>query len=167
MQTLLPASIAGYLPGSIAGDISFWLFFVAASLSLGLYLGRAQLVNVVLYAYIATAIMNVLPDSVFSLVPVYGRVSVFAAMLILMILMSDYLFDIHIANVSADFFWRILMMSFLTVGMLLSIVLPLLPHGLLVGYVSTATQGLFVGEWIQVTWLALPLIFLLFVNKRL
>lgn len=160
------SGLSGYVPGSLAGDISFWLFFGVASLVLGLYLGRSQLINAVLYAYIAVAILGALPDQTISFSPEYGRLTIFVTLLVVMIVMGDYLFDIHVSNVSSDFFWRILVMSFLTVGMLLSIVFSLLPKGIVLEYVSSGTRGYFVGPWIQVVWLALPLVFLLFVNKR-
>lgn len=168
-STLLgvPTWLSGYIPLSFAGELSFWAFFIVVSLVLGLYLGRSQLVNIVLYTYISTAILNVLPSSLFNFSEPYGKLIVFLAMLLFMFFMSDYLFDIHISSASSDFFWRILMTSFLAVGMLLSIIFSLVPQSIAHEYVSFGTLGYFTGQWAQVVWLLFPLLFLLFVNKRL
>lgn len=155
------------LPATFVGDISFWLIFFGASIGLGLYLGRSQLVNVVLYGYIALALQSSLPPTVFDFSIPYGRVIVFGGLLLVMIIAGDYLFDIHIPNASSDFFWRILIMGFLAAGMILSIALTLLPKREMLQYMSLASYTLFADPWAFIIWLALPLVFLWIINKRL
>jgi len=156
-----------FLPSTIAGDISFWLLFIGASIGLGVYLGRSLLVNLVLYGYIALALLRSLPVTVFSFSLPYGKVIVFGGILCLLMLMGRHLFDIHISNAGSDFFWRILVMGFLVTGMTASIVLSVLPKKEVLAYMSLASYQVFVDQWSFVVWLVLPLLFLWIVNKRL
>jgi hypothetical protein len=156
-----------FLPSTFVGDLSFWLLFFGASLGLGLYLGRSQLVNVVLYGYISLALIGNFPAMFFSFSLIYGKAIFFGGLLILMILVGNYLFDIHIPNAGSDFFWRILMMGFLATGMILSIALTLLPKREVLQYMSLTSYQIFADPWSFVAWLTLPLVFLWIINKRL
>lgn len=155
-----------FIPAKMAGDISFLLVFLALCLVLGLYLGRSQLVSLVIYGYVGVALMTVFPSSFFDF-SAYGKAIVFLAIFLFLFFVGDYLFDIHISNAGADFFWRILIMSFLAVGMLTSIVLTLLPKADVTKHLSPASSGYFVSPTAQVAWMVVPLLYLLFVNKRL
>lgn len=154
------------MPAKIAGDISFLLIFIAICLALGLYLGRSQLVSLVIYGYVGIAIMTVLPDALFSFSQ-YGKAFVFIGIFLFLFLVGDYLFDIHISNAGADFFWRILIMSFLAVGMITSILLAFLPSSFVLQYLSKTSSAYFISPNAQIAWMIIPLLFLLFINKRL
>ena len=156
-----------FLPATFVGDISFWLIFIGASIGLGLYLGRSQLVNVVLYSYIALALVGNLPAAWFAFSLLYGKAIVFIGLLLIMVAVGDYLFDIHIPNAGSDFFWRILMMGFLASGMILAIALTLLPKKEMLHSMSLASYSVFADPLAFVVWLALPLVFLWIINKRL
>ncbi len=150
----------------MAGDVSFLIIFIAVCVASGLYLGRSQLVAVVMYSYIDVALMTVLPSEwmAFSL---YGKAIVFIGVFLFLFFAGDYVLDIHISNSGSDFFWRILMMSFLAVGMLTSIVFALLPKADTAKYLSPTSLGYFISPDARIVWMFLPLLFLLFVNKRL
>jgi hypothetical protein len=155
-----------FLPGGLAADLSFLLLFVVLCVALGVYLGRSQLVNVLIYGYVGVALVHVLPRAWTDFSP-YGQAIVFTAILIFLVLVGDYLFDIHISSAGSDFFWRVLVMSFLAVGMVVSIILTLLPRGMALQYLSKTVYGYFTLPLAQVLWMTVPLLFLLFINKRL
>lgn len=158
--------LSKFVPATIAGDLSFLLVFVAVSLALGVYLGRSQLVSIVMFGYIDVAILTVLPSDVFTFSP-YGKALVFLGIFLFLFFVGDYVLDIHISNSGSDFFWRILIMSFLAVGMLTSIVFTFLPKADVTQYLSKASVGYFISPTAQIAWMLLPLFFLLFINKRL
>ena len=166
MDAISAFSPAKFLPVTIAGDISFALIFAAICLALGLYLGRSQLVSVVMYGYIDVAVLTVFPASFYAFSP-YGKAYVFAGIFIFLFFVGDYVLDIHISSAGSDFFWRILMMSFLAVGMLTSIVFSLLPAKDLTQYLSKSSLLYFISPNAQIAWMLVPLFFLLFINKRL
>lgn len=158
--------LSKFVPSTIAGDLSFLLVFVAVSLALGVYLGRSQLVSIVMFGYIDVAILTILPVDIFTFSP-YGKAIVFLGIFLFLFFVGDYVLDIHISNSGSDFFWRILIMSFLAVGMLTSIVFTFLPKSDVTQYLSKASVGYFISPTAQIVWMLLPLLFLLFINKRL
>lgn len=154
------------IPATLAGDVSFLLAFIAVCLIVGVYLGRAQLVSIVLYGYIGTAILSILPNELLNF-SLYGRAIIFIIIFFFLFFTGDYVIDIHISNAGADFFWRILIMSFLAVGMLTSIIFALLPKADVMRYFSSGAISYFVSPEAKIAWMIIPLLFLLFINRRL
>jgi hypothetical protein len=159
-------SLSKFLPATIAGDVSFLLIFIAICIALGVYLGRTQLVSIVMYGYIDVALLTVLPVDVFTFSP-YGKAIIFLSIFLFLFFVGDYVLDIHIPNAGADFFWRILIMSFLAVGMITSLIFTLLPKADVLQYLSKTSIGYFISPTAQIVWMVVPLFFLLFINKRL
>ena len=166
MDFLNTLSLSKFIPATIAGDVSFLLVFLAICIALGVYLGRTQLVSIVMFGYISVALMTVLPVDIF-LFSVYGKAIVFLGIFFFLFFVGDYVLDIHIPNAGADFFWRILIMSFLAVGMLTSIIFTLLPKADVLQYLSKTSLSYFISPTAQIAWMLVPLFFLLFINKRL
>jgi hypothetical protein len=154
------------LPEKISGDISLFLVLALVSVGLGMYIGRFRLVNVLINIYIATAILGVIPEKWLSgsdiLQAIYFLVSV-----VFLTIIGDYLFDIHISNtVPSGFFWRLLVMSFLEMGLAFSIVISLLPKKMVLQYISEGSLVYFASPYAQIFWMIIPLVFLLFLSKR-
>lgn len=166
MNSLQSFSVSKMLPFTIAGDISLILIFIAVSLAFGLYLGRSQLVSIVMFTYIDAALLSVFPADMFAF-SIYGKVGVFLGLLLFLYFTGDYLLDIHISGSSSDFFWRIVLMSFLAVGMITSILLSMLPKVDVLKYLSVTSSGYFISQNARIAWMVLPILFLLFINKRL
>lgn len=158
--------ITNFVPAKMMGDLSFVIVFLVLTVVLALYFGRPRLTSLMMYCYIDTAILSVLPVTFFAMSP-YGKVFVFFAIYIFLFLVGDYLLNIHVSSGGGDSFWRTLVMSFLTVGMFASIVFALLPRSFTLSYVSSATASYFYSQLSQIVWMILPLFFLLFANKRL
>lgn len=154
------------LPKNFTGDVSFLLFFVGASLAIGFIFGRWKLINILINAYIALAFIGVLPKSLYE-TSVYGKAGIFVLILVILTAIDKRLFDLHISNAGVDFFWRLLVMSLLMTGMIVSVVLSFLPKIIVLGFISSAAYGYFVSPWALIFWMIMPLISLLFINNRL
>ena len=72
--------IASFLPAKLAGDLSFLLIFVGGSLALAFALGRTRLMSVVVFSYVALALVDVIPSSVSSALP-EGRAVLFLSLI--------------------------------------------------------------------------------------
>jgi hypothetical protein len=155
-----------FLPQGLAGDISFLILFVVTCLAIGIYFGRSQLVSFLIYGYIGVALLHAFPQKWLLFSP-YARAIVFVGVYVFLVVVGNYLFDVHISNAGSDFFWRIVVMSFLTVGMVSSILLTLLPRGVVAHYLSESMYSYFAFPLAQVLWMVVPLFVLLFMNKRL
>lgn len=156
---------SSFLPGKIAGDVSFLLLFVGGSLALAFVLGRTRLVSVVIYSYVALALVVTLPVVVFSFAP-EGKAIVFLALLIFLVAVGDYIVDIHISNPTSTFFSRVLVMGCLGSGLVLSILLSLVSQSFALQFLSSTVYGYFAAPLSRIVWMAAPLLFLFFVNKR-
>lgn len=154
------------LPKNIAGDVSFLLFFVGASLAIGFIFGRWKIINILINAYIALAFIGVLPESWF-VASVYAKAAAFIVLLIALTTIDRRLFDLHISNAGVDFFWRLLVMSIIVTGMIISILLSFLSKNVALGFISVTVYGYFASPWALIFWMATPLISLLFINNRL
>jgi hypothetical protein len=154
------------LPKNIAGDMSFLLFFIGASLVFGFVFGRWKLINIIINVYIALAFIGVLPKSLYE-TSVYGKAGVFVLILIVLTAIDKRLFDLHISNAGVDFFWRLLVMSLLMTGMIVSVILSFLPRAIATGFISVTVYGYFASSGALIFWMATPLLSLLFINKRL
>jgi hypothetical protein len=163
MQTLF--SNLG-LPENISGDVSLFLILAVVSVGLGMYIGRFRLVNVLINIYIAVAILGVIPEKWLGSSDVLQAVS-FLAVVVFLTIIGDYLFDIHISNtVPSGFFWRLLVMSFLEMGLVFSIIISLLPKKMVLQYISESSLVYFSSPYAQIFWMVIPLVFLLFLSKR-
>jgi len=154
------------LPKNIAGDMSFLLFFIGASLAFGFIFGRWKLINILINVYIALAFIGVLPDSLF-VSSVYAKAATFIVFLIVLTAIDKRLFDLHISNAGTDFFWRLLVMSVIVTGMIMSVLLSFLSENAALEFISATVYGYFASPWALIFWMATPLISLLFINKRL
>jgi hypothetical protein len=151
---------------SLAGDISLLLLFVGISIGLGFFLGRSRLISILIDLYIARALVTVLPGSWLSFSP-FGGVIVFTLIFVILFLIDRRLFDLHLSNVSTDFFWRILVTGIFVTGLLVSSVLYFLPKKLALSFLSASVYGYFAGATALTFWMIVPLIGLLFINHRL
>lgn len=156
---------SSFIPAKFAGDFSFFLVFVIASLLLAFVLGRTRLVSVVIFSYVALAFVLVIPASFLSSLP-EGRAIAFLTLLSVMVLVGDYIVDIHISNPSSTFFSRVLVMGCLGSGLVLSMLLSLTSPSFALRFLSPAIYGYFCDPIARLAWMTVPLVFLLFINKR-
>lgn len=142
------------------------LLFVMLAIS-GVFwvlIGRFRLHNFLINIYIAYALVAVLPQEALDFSK-YAGITAFFIFLVALTLMNRFLFDIH-QNGSGLALWQVFVMSFLQVGLILSIMLAFVPAKEVLKYLSKDAIFYFTSVWARLAWMALPLLFLIFVNKR-
>lgn len=140
----------------------FVLFFI--SVIFWVLIGRFRLHNFLINTYISFVGIQVMPKDVLKLND-YMPVILFLLFIVILTLLNQYLFDIHQVG-SGLALWQVFVMSFLEVGMLVSIILPYIPSKEVLKYISKDSIGYFTDPWSRMIWMFLPLIFLIIVNKR-
>lgn len=166
MSQFLNFFTALHLPKNIAGDMSLLLLFIGMSLVFGFVFGRWKLINILINVYIALAFVGIIPAEML-VTSVYAKVGVFVILLVLLTAVDKRLFDLHISNVGTDFFWRLIVMSILVTGLIVSITLSFLPKKIALGYISATAFGYFASPIALIFWMVVPLLSLLFINNRL
>ena len=151
---------------SAIGDISLFLIFVAIAIGVGVFFGRTKLLSIMIDVYIARALVAVIPGKWIALTD-YQDIIIFSIVFGVLFLTDQRLFDIHLSNRGSDFFWRLVVMSVLVSGMLVSTLLSLLPQKEVLGVISQTAYGYFTNPFFAVLWMTLPLLILLFINRRL
>lgn len=154
------------LPKNIAGDMSLLLLFVGMSLVLGFVFGRWKLINILINVYIALAFIGVLPQGLFDASP-YAKAIAFVILLVVLTMIDQRLFDLHISNAGTDFFWRLFVTSILVTGMIVSALLSFLPQSVAFDFISATAYGYFASPGALIFWMVVPLLSLLFINNRL
>lgn len=154
------------LPKNITGDLSLILLFVGISLLVGLIFGRWKLVNILINVYIAVALVGVMPDAWLA-ISVYAKAIIFIALLAVLTMFDERLFDIHITSAGTDFFWRFFVTSFLVTGSALSSVFSFLPKSVALAWVTPDLYFYIASPWALLFWLVVPIIALLLINTRL
>ena len=151
---------------SFSKDISFLLIFIVFSLAFGMLAGRFRLINILISIYISLAFLWVIPGEILELHDA-SRVILFISFVIFLTLVDTKLFDIHISGTGSSFFSRLFVMSFLEVGLLLSIIISFFPKETILGYISENIYTYFASPYTRVFWMFAPLLFLFFINKKL
>lgn len=144
--------------------VTLLFVMVAVSALFWVLIGRFRLHNFLINIYISYALMAVLPADLLA-ANKYFQVLVFFMFLVVLTLMNKFLFDIH-QNGSGLALWQVFAMSFLQVGLILSIVLAFVPAKEALKYLSKDALFYFTSIWARLAWMSLPLLFLIFVNKR-
>ncbi|MFC1644759.1 hypothetical protein ACFL08_01900 [Patescibacteria group bacterium] len=150
---------------SFAGDIAFVFAFAVFSIAFGLVIGRFKLINVLINIYIAIAILGAIPGELLTFHS-SSNIIIFAAIIIMLNLVDNHLFDIHISGTGNSFFWRLFVMSFFEMGLIFSTVLTMLPGKFVLKYISYEAYGYFTDPYARLFWMVIPLIFLIFINKK-
>lgn len=154
------------LSREIASALSFLFLFAGVGIAAGFLFGRNKLVNIFINIYIALAFTKAAPMDDISSSP-YAEVIFFFVLLVFLTAIDEHLFDLHIPNASYDIFWRLFVMSLLVVGMVTSVLVTLLPKKALSAMPFPFLTDIFGPPLPHLLWLFVPLIVLLFMNKRL
>lgn len=148
--------------------LTFFAVFIGTGAGVGFLFGRAKLGNIFIDIYIALAVaavlLGVLP---FEDVPAAGAI-LFCVLLAFLVAIDRYLFDLHLASSPYDIFWRVFVMGLLVTGMMVSALLSLLPAKTVSTLPFAALLLTYFGTPIASSlWLSLPVLALVFMNKRL
>ncbi|MEI7750243.1 MAG: hypothetical protein WCJ25_04575 [Candidatus Moraniibacteriota bacterium] len=161
ITSLFPASV----PKDTAGLVVFGVAFILVGIGVGFLLGRNRLVNVVMSIYIAlvftTASTDLLPKD-FPL----SNAWLFVILLVLLTLVDRSLFEIHVPSLPQDTLWRIIVTGIMVTGMVTSVLVTLFPKKTVTAFPIPVPVQYFGTPLSGVLWLAVPLLILLLLNKR-
>jgi hypothetical protein len=149
------------------GLLSFFAIFIGTGAGVGFLFGRGKLGNIFIDIYISlavsSALLGVLP---FDSVPTAGAI-LFCVLLVFLVAIDQHMFDLHIQSSAYDLFWRVFVMGILVTGMTASILVSLLPAKMVASFTFAPLHLYFGTPLASALWLSLPLLVLIFMNKRL
>jgi hypothetical protein len=152
------------LAASMTQDITLLIVIILASFLFGIFIGRSRLVAVLLNAYVAFAIVSVIPASY--LTSYTYKLLVLLILIVALTLWGKRLFEVSISGIGSGFMWKIFALSFLEVVMILSMVISIIPKKEALIYVSLSSYGYLIADPMKLIWMAAPLVFLMIIQKR-
>lgn len=153
------------LSTSLAQDVMLLLLVVLISFVFGMFIGKRRLVTVLINTYVSFTILAVVPKGY--LLSYTSVLIFFYALLIVLTIFGDKLFEITISGSGSGFLGRVFSVSFLEVMLLFSITLSVMPKYEALQYVSRTAYGYLAGPNFQFLWMIAPLLLLIFIHKRL
>lgn len=144
--------------------VTMILVLLAITVAFWLLVGRFRLHSVLINIYISFSLVWAIPKE---FIGTNSNLSImlFLISIVLLTLMGKYTFDIHLSG-SGLAYWQIFTMSFLEVGLIVSIMAAFVGDKTLLKFVSKDALFYFSSPWARFLWLALPLAFLVYINKK-
>jgi hypothetical protein len=163
MNVTLLLSKIGLSP-NLSQDVMLVLFIALLSFIYGMVLGKYRVMNILINIYISFAIIQVVPNALIK--DDQMKVVVFFVLLVLLTIVSKRFYDISFSGAGSSFLWRIFVVSFLQIVLILSIIFSILPEKEALAYVSPSAFGYLVSGYFPLFWMVFPLIFLFFLCKK-
>lgn len=144
--------------------VTLVLVILAITVAFWLLVGRFRLHSVLINIYISFALAGALPKQIIGTNTTL-LILLFMISIVLLTLMGKYTFDIHLSG-SGLAYWQIFIMSFLEVGLIMSLLAGFVGDKTLLKFLSKDALFYFSSPWAKFLWLAMPLAFLIYINKR-
>lgn len=151
------------VPVQFTQDLILVIFLALASFVYGMLLGRHKLMSILVNIYVAFSVVSVAPKEIIGNYSL--KVGAFLVLLVVLTLLSRRFFDVTFSGFGSNNLWKIFTVSFLEIGMMLSIILSMLPKKDVLVYISANAYGYLVGGLAPLFWMAAPLIFMLIFYK--
>ena len=152
------------LPASDAQIVTLVLVLLAVTVAFWLLVGRKRLHAVLVNIYLSFILTQAIPKDILGANLNY-LVVIFLAIILLLTFFGRYTFDIQLSG-SGLAYWQLFVMSFLEVGLIVSIMAFFVGDKTLLKFVSKDALFYFSSPWAKFLWLALPLAFLVYINKK-
>lgn len=164
MNLSLIFSQLGFSPKT-SQDVMLFLVIALVSFVFGMSIGRSRLITVLINIYVSMALLSVLPKGIF---PDYTySVYLFLGVIILLTILGKKMFEIQLSGSGKGFLWRVFVMSFLEVMLLLSVVLTIVPKKIALGYISSNSFDYLVSANFAFFWMLAPLVFMFLIHKKI
>ena len=160
--TLLLSKIG--LSSNLSQDVMLVLFVALVSFVFGMVLGKHKLMSVLVNIYVSFAVMSVVPKEMFSQTDY--KVFAFLILLAVLTVLSRKIFDISFSSGGSAFMWRVFVVSFLQVALILSIVLSLVSKKEALAYVSSSAYEYLVIGWAPLFWMLIPLVCMFLLYRK-
>ena len=152
------------LNAKMAQDIVLLFIVIVASIAFMLLIGRTRLVTVLISIYISIALLNVVPNK--WLADYTYRIGILVGSIVVLSVLGKKMFDASISGSGKVFLFKMYLMSFLEIGLLLSIISRMMPQAIVSGYVSTNAAEYLTSEYASIFWMLMPLAFMFFIYRR-
>ncbi len=148
----------------IGQDIFLLLLILLVSFLFSLLIGRHRILAVLINTYVSFALLSVAPEKLFS--SDLNKFFVFLVILIVLTLANRRFFDVYFPGSSSSIFWKMALLGFLEITLILSIALSFLPKKEALNYVSLSAYDYLVLDWSQLFWMIAPLAFVFFFGRK-
>ena len=169
-MTLVNVETISKILANPSWDLIAILFFVAAGFFYGITLGKTKLVAVLLSLYVSALVFEnfsyldqFIKGQSFLNVLLF-RILVFAILVVLLAILFNRFLSIDRISGTREW-WKIFILSFLGVGLLISFVFRFLPAKEIFNF-SPIVKNLFASSRTFFWWLTLPLVALFFVSSK-
>jgi hypothetical protein len=153
------------LSAKTSQDVMLFLVIALVSFVFGMSIGRFKMITVLINIYVSVALMSVFPESFFS--DYTYRLILFLGLIALFTVLGKKMFEIQLSGSGKGFLWRVFVMSFLEVMLMLSVALSLMPKKVALEYISSTSYSYLVSENFALLWMILPLIFMFLIHKKI
>jgi len=164
MNSLALFSKTGISSG-VSQDVILIFLIIFFGFLLGMLIGRHRLISVLINIYVSLAIVKVFPIDFFP--EGESRAVIFLLLVAGLTVFGKKLFDIYISGSGTGFLWRVFVMSFLEVVLLVSILLSFLPKSVALEWVSENAYQYLVADWWSLIWMIAPMVLLLVIHRRI
>ncbi|MDO9231697.1 MAG: hypothetical protein Q7U36_04460 [bacterium] len=144
-------------------DFTLLLVVAILTVAVAFLVGRHRLIQSLVGIYISLALLQAFPEKYLN--DYSFELIFFFVALVLVTISSKKIFGIYISG--AEFMWRIFVMSFLEVVLLLSVVFTITPKKIVLGYISPNAYDYLVSPIFHFSWMFIPLLFVYLIRKRL
>jgi len=145
-------------------DISLIIVILLLSFIYGMLLGKHKLMSVLVNIYVSFAVVSVIPEKIFK--AENQKVLAFIILLVILTFISRKIFDISFASGGSALVWRVFVVSFLQVALVLSIVLSFISKKEALVYVSANAYNYLVFGWAPFFWMIIPLVVMFLLYRK-
>lgn len=149
---------------SFTQDVTLLIVIALLSFLFAVAIGKSRLAAVLVGSYISFALVSVAPPN--WLIDGSYKLIAYLVIVVGIALWGRKIIDISVGGIGSGFMWKIFVMSFLEVIMILSIAVALVPKREALAYISLNSYGYLMNDPMPLIWMAAPLIFLFFVQRR-
>lgn len=146
-------------------DVIVVVSAVVLSLVYGAFAGKYRLMAALASIYISFSLINVVPEKIFDSYEM--EILSFFILFVGLTTFNKSFFNFSFNGIGTGFLWRVFLMSFLQVVLILSIVASMAPKGVALEYVSKNIYNYLVSGWAQFCWMVAPLAYIFFARKRM
>ena len=152
------------LGGKMSLDIMLLIAVIIVTVLFVLIFGRSKLASIFSGIYIAIALTSVATFGIFE--NYLYRLGLFFLIIIVMAFWERKFLNSTFSNVGYGFTWKVFLMSFLEVMLILSYIITIVPHKVALGFVSDNAFEYIATGYFRLGWMILPFLFLSFANRK-
>ncbi len=145
-------------------DISLLIIIAIITFIWGIVFGRGKLAPIFSGIYISIVITSAVSFDFFD--NYIYRLILFFILVAIFVFWENKFFNSSFASVGYGFSWKVFVMSFFEIMLILSYVLTIIPHKIAANYVSVNAFGYVASQDFRLIWMVIPFIFLAFANRK-